>query len=504
MKIKVQLSRKENLEYFHAQLDDVIEVEFEEYVAAVVASEIGNSHIEACKAQAVAARSFAISRGVLRGLTISDMANTAQAYRAKRYDAERYPNCIQATTDTASEVLMYKDRVINSIYTASNGGRTVSAADRWGGTGEPFLIEQDDPWDKAAGYEFSGTGVGMSQRGCIYAAKQGIDYHSILKFYYPKTYFSLDYGETKAKKVVAIAKSCMGYPYVFGAVGEACTPALRGRRMNAAYPTIKSKCQVLSKTASSCDGCKYQGQQIFDCRGFTYYCLKQVGIEISTVGATTQYNGNYWVKKGEIKNGMPNVVCCVFKYKDGKMSHTGLHIGDGYIIHCSGEVKNGAISDTSWTHYAIPKGLHDEAYLSEVGNVSMSIGILRRGSSGEAVTQLQTKLNELGYDCGKADGKFGAQTETAVKKFQKDNNLTDDGKAGPVTLQALEEVYNKAKGIMPTQEEDEQEDIGIGDDEEQEEETPIPQSDIKAQLLTLITNLMKQTLELYEKINSLE
>jgi len=59
---------------------------------------------------------------------------------------------------------------------------------------------------------------------------------------------------------------------------------------------------------------------------------------------------------------------------------------------------------------------------------------------------------------------------------------------------------------VPTQEEDEWEDIGIGDEEKEEkkEEIPIPQSDIKAQLLTLITNLMKQTLELYEKINSLK
>jgi len=34
---------------------------------------------------------------------------------------------------------------------------------------------------------------------------------------------------------------------------------------------------------------------------------------------------------------MPNVVCCVFQYNKstGKMAHTGLHIGDGDIIHCS-------------------------------------------------------------------------------------------------------------------------------------------------------------------------
>jgi hypothetical protein len=30
--------------------DDIIEIEFEDYIAAVTASEIGNSHIEACKA----------------------------------------------------------------------------------------------------------------------------------------------------------------------------------------------------------------------------------------------------------------------------------------------------------------------------------------------------------------------------------------------------------------------------------------------------------------------
>lgn len=439
MKIKVQLSRKENLEYFNAQLDDVVEVEFEEYIAAVTASEIGNSHIEACKAQAIAARSFAISRGVLRGLTISDSANTAQAYRAKRYDEKIYPNCLAATKNTEGVVLMYKDKVINSIYTASNGGRTVSAYERWGGNDYSFLISQDDPWDAAVGLPLAGTGVGMSQRGCIYAAKNGIDYKTILAFYYPGTYLSEDYGRTKAMKVVDLARSLMGYPYVFGAVGEACTPALRGRRASGVYPEIVKKCQVLNKSKSSCDGCKYKGMQIFDCRGFTYYCLKQVGIEISTVGATTQYNGNYWVQKGLIKDGMPNVVCCVFKHKDGRMSHTGLHIGDGYIIHCSGEVKEGAISDTSWTHYAIPKGLYDDEYLKTAKGVK-EMTVYRSGSQGEGVRQLQENLNKLGFDCGKADGIFGQKTTAAVKAFQRANNLTDDGIAGPVTLAAIEKL----------------------------------------------------------------
>ena len=50
MKIQVQLTRTENAEYYNVEVNSIVEVEFEEYVAAVVASEIGNSYLEACKA----------------------------------------------------------------------------------------------------------------------------------------------------------------------------------------------------------------------------------------------------------------------------------------------------------------------------------------------------------------------------------------------------------------------------------------------------------------------
>ena len=46
---------------------------------------------------------------------------------------------------------------------------------------------------------------------------------------------------------------------------------------------------------------------------------------------------------------------------------------------------------------------------------------------------------QKGYDLGKygADGKFGKQTEAAVKAFQKDNGLTADGVIGKKTWDAL-------------------------------------------------------------------
>ena len=62
---------------------------------------------------------------------------------------------------------------------------------------------------------------------------------------------------------------------------------------------------------------------------------------------------------------------------------------------------------------------------------------LRKGSKGEDVKTLQTKLTNLGYSLGSIDGSFGGKTEAAVIAFQKDNDLERDGVCGPKTWAAL-------------------------------------------------------------------
>lgn len=59
------------------------------------------------------------------------------------------------------------------------------------------------------------------------------------------------------------------------------------------------------------------------------------------------------------------------------------------------------------------------------------------GSTGGEVTQIQQRLAELGYNPGKADGIYGTNTKNAVIAFQRDYGLSDDGIAGPNTLEAL-------------------------------------------------------------------
>ena len=61
------------------------------------------------------------------------------------------------------------------------------------------------------------------------------------------------------------------------------------------------------------------------------------------------------------------------------------------------------------------------------------------GSSGEDVRALQMALQTLGFLNDAADGKFGAKTREAVRKFQKKSGLAVDGIVGTATWAALPE-----------------------------------------------------------------
>lgn len=77
--------------------------------------------------------------------------------------------------------------------------------------------------------------------------------------------------------------------------------------------------------------------------------------------------------------------------------------------------------------------------------------ILRQGSHGPAVEDLQLKLKAAGYDPGNIDGDYGAKTAAAVLAFQIDRpDLDDDGVAGPMTIGALNAAIAKTKPAADT------------------------------------------------------
>jgi len=68
---------------------------------------------------------------------------------------------------------------------------------------------------------------------------------------------------------------------------------------------------------------------------------------------------------------------------------------------------------------------------------------MKKGSTGEGVKSLQTALNKLMAAGLKVDGIFGADTDAAVRAFQRQAGLVVDGIVGQNTLNALKDRLAK-------------------------------------------------------------
>ena len=240
---------------------------------------------------------------------------------------------------------------------------------------------------------------------------------------------------------------CVGWPYIFGDRGEYCTPEKRKAVYNKhGGESLIKKCQVLNGSRTDCGGCKWypNGCRVrsFDCRGFTYWILLQIyGWKLMGAGATSQWNTERnWKAKGTIDTIPEDTLVCLF-YPDKDNPKVMAHTGFGYkgqTLECSNGVQHFTTRNKKWTHWGIPACV--EGDVPPTPPTPTTKPTIKRGSTGPYVTECQEDLIKLGYDVGPtgADGKFGKNTEAAVKAFQKDQGLTVDGIVGPATWAALD------------------------------------------------------------------
>jgi stage II sporulation protein D len=124
-------------------LSAVNQVSIDDYVRGVVPREVPSSWLsEVLKAQAVAARSYALATpGHCGGLLCPDVRD--QVYGG--VGAER-PSTNDAVSATAGEVVLYNGAVAQTFFHSSSGGKTAASADEWGGN-VAYLQSVDDPYD---------------------------------------------------------------------------------------------------------------------------------------------------------------------------------------------------------------------------------------------------------------------------------------------------------------------------------------------------------------------
>lgn len=170
----------------NGKLTIINDVDLEDYIKGVVPSEMPSGwEEEALKAQAIAARSYALANLGKRagfGYDLKDNQED-QAYNGASAETVKTNKLVE---DTKGLVLIYDLKIIPAYYSASAGGQTVNASSAWGND-LPFIRSVpsfDDDVKK------NGHGVGMSQHGANNLAKQGYNVYQILQYFYQNVKFA--------------------------------------------------------------------------------------------------------------------------------------------------------------------------------------------------------------------------------------------------------------------------------------------------------------------------
>ena len=125
-------------------------VNLEDYLKSVVPGELSPGQfgaLEALKAQAVAARTYALRNiGAFKSLGF-DLFNTprSQLYMGM---ASEHPVSTRAVEETKGVVMLYKGGLINALYTSTCGGRTEDAENVFSGRPVPYLKGVDCSYEK--------------------------------------------------------------------------------------------------------------------------------------------------------------------------------------------------------------------------------------------------------------------------------------------------------------------------------------------------------------------
>lgn len=198
-----------------------------------------------------------------------------------------------------------------------------------------------------------------------------------------------------------------------------------------------------------------EAQRVWDCQGLADGYLTEMLEQSINVRARNNYASWCDVKgEGDIPAERRVPGAAVFMHNGDYIHHVGFMIrpidparphGDWWIGEARGVMYGVVLTKLSarkwnrwgWMTKYFEYELAADDVPAEYGHRNLYIG-----KSGDDVAALQADLISLNYSCGKwgADGNFGKATDSALRAFQHDNGLVEDGVAGPNTYAKLDEL----------------------------------------------------------------
>lgn len=130
--------------------DKIKKIPLENYLIGVVAGEMpAEFEIEALKAQAVASRTYVMSRNLVVDNTVASQVylNDDQMKKKWKNDYKKNKNKIkEAINETKGEVMKYKGKCISALFFSSCNGKTINCEDYFQGE-KDYLKAVNSPWD---------------------------------------------------------------------------------------------------------------------------------------------------------------------------------------------------------------------------------------------------------------------------------------------------------------------------------------------------------------------
>lgn len=113
---------------------------------------------------------------------------------------------------------------------------------------------------------------------------------------------------------------------------------------------------------------------------------------------------------------------------------TGMSVASGALIGAAAGALTGVLTDESQVNLGKPawKGREGPAPITQHAPVAGPDQVAAQiPQDRQVVNSIQTGLNRLGYGAGPVDGLVGVRTQTAIRAYQRDHGLLEDGRATP-------------------------------------------------------------------------